>query len=140
MKNQFNKQKNKPLNVALMLIFSAFAVQLIFFIAASAVALMFDIERSSYYIFSVAAFVSGSIASGFITAQKKREKGMLYGVLYSLPSSITVMLISAAINGFSVDYNILLSLAFMLTGAAAGGVISVNLKPRKIKLHKHKAR
>ena len=74
------------------------------------------------------------VASGFITASKKREKGMLYGTLYSLPSNITVMLVSAAFNSFSIDYNLFLTFSLLVVCSAAGGVLSVNIKPKKPKI------
>lgn len=132
MKNQLRKTKNNKTNSPLMLIFSAFVLQVIFFLAACILALSFDIERDNYYIFSVAAFAVGSIASGFVTARVLKKNGMLYGTLFALPSNLLCILLSAVLNKFSVDYNLLLSFALLIVCSAAGGVISVNLRPKKI--------
>ena len=134
MKKQQHKLKNKSAAESLTLILTAFALYIIMLVSACLVALIFDINRYNYYIFSVVSLSLAGVASGFITARKKREKGMLYGTLYSLPSNITVMLVSATFNSFSIDYDLFLTFSLLVVCSAAGGVLSVNIKPKKPKI------
>lgn len=132
MKKQPNKNKSKRENTPFLLILYALLTETAFFIASCILALILDIKQGNYYIFCLAALSVGSLASGFISARITRKKGMLNGIIYALPSNILFTLISASLNSFSVDYNVILSLAMLVVCSAAGGIASVNIRSRKI--------
>ena len=140
MKKQPNKNKSKRENTPFLLILYALLTETAFFIASCILALILDIKQGNYYIFCLAALSVGSLASGFISARITRKKGMLNGIIYALPSNILFTLISASLNSFSVDYNVILSLAMLVVCSAAGGIASVNIRSRKVITPKHAKR
>ena len=137
MKKQLNKNKSKKINTPVFLILYAFASGLLFFLAACILALIFDIGRENYYIFAAASLCIGSFSSGFISARKTRQKGMLNGIIYALPSNMVFTITSAALNSFSVDFNMIITFILLIICSAAGGIASVNIRSRKIITPKH---
>ena len=80
-----------------------------------------------------AALIIGSSASGFISGKFKRKKGYIYGVLFSLPFNLILLVISLFVNSFSVDYMLPVCLLGSVISSSLGGMLSVNIK-KKVKI------
>ena len=132
-KSKVKKQKGKQNENLLLFLMPLFLILLSLF-TASLFSVIFDLKISLNFpvitvIFSLCTFISA-----FLTANKKRENGLVTGIIYNLPSIILVELLSLILNGFSADINLLLSFLTMLISSALGGVIGVNQK-QKAKRH-----
>ena len=124
-KNKARKQKVRQ-NENLLMFLLPFVLLFSALLLASLVSVFIDLEKKLNFpvitvIFSFCTFLS---------AFKKREKGLVAGIIYNLPSVIIILLLSLILNGFSVDLNILLSFVTMLISSALGGVIGVNRKQK----------
>lgn len=109
------------------------AIYLIVFIAASLVSYIEGVEFDLFYPISLSCLAVSSFLSGMIAGRKKRENGLINGILYALPSVLIVLIVSLLINKFTFDFCILLSILLSLIFAGIGGIVSVNHK-RKIKI------
>ena len=132
-KSKVKKQKGKQNEKLLLFLMPLFLILSSLF-TASLFSVIFDLKISLNFpvitvIFSLCTFISA-----FLTANKKRENGLVTGIIYNLPSIILVELLSLILNGFSSDINLLLSFLTMLISSALGGVIGVNQK-QKAKRH-----
>lgn len=137
--NKSKKSQGSKINISLVLILYSFAIQSAVFIASCILSLILGVKQPDYYIVSLVALALGSAVSGFISGKKRREKGMLFGTLYALPSNLIYILISVVLNGFKIDYNLFLSFALLVACSAAGGVVSVNTRSKaKIKTKRTK--
>ena len=97
---------------------------------SSSVIFAFDIS-SDYFLFII-LFGLGNLLTGYIVGKKKKKKGLIFAVLYTLPTNLLIVLISTLINDFNVDYIIFITFIILVISSATGGIISVNLK-NKIK-------
>ena len=97
---------------------------------ASLVSVFIDLEKKLNFPVITVIFSLCTFLSAFLVAGKKREKGLVAGIIYNLPSVIIILLLSLIANGFSADLNILLSFVTMLISSALGGVIGVNRKQK----------
>ncbi|MBR5437521.1 MAG: TIGR04086 family membrane protein [Clostridia bacterium] len=77
----------------------------------------------SFVFIAVASFISG-----FVTGITKRKNGLMTAFLTALPFNVFFIIISAFMNSFSFDYNILISLTVGGLLSALGGIISVNVR------------
>ena len=134
--SKLSQNSNQPR----LLILVAFLTQTVIFFLSCVLAMLFDVRRPDYYIVSVVSLSLGSLLSGFISGKKRREKGLMYGTLFVLPSNIIYIVLSLALNGFNFDYNVLLSLLMLVACSAAGGVASVNIRAKKPKIPKRSKR
>lgn len=78
----------------------------------------------------VTAVISG-FAGGFASLRPIKQKGVLYGTLCGIISSVLCMAILFVINGNKAGNGIFIFMAAMILGGAAGGVSAVNLKIKK---------
>jgi len=97
---------------------------------SSSIIFAFDIS-SDYFLFII-LFGLGNLLIGYIVGKKKKKKGLIFAVLYTLPTNLLIVLISTFINDFNVDYIIFITFIILVISSATGGIISVNLK-NKIK-------
>ena len=122
------KTENKHVN-ELFLFFQSIIIQLMVFVAGALVGLILDVDSESYLIISCVSLAVGSFLSGFAISRKKRSKGLLNGVIYSLPI-LVFPLISLFFNKFSIDFSLLINVLIILIFSASGGIVSVNIRKR----------
>lgn len=128
-KNKARKQKVRQ-NENLLMFLLPFVLLFSALLLASLVSVFIDLEKKLNFPVITVIFSFCTFLSAFLVAGKKREKGLVAGIIYNLPSVIIILLLSLILNGFSVDLNILLSFVTMLISSALGGVIGVNRKQK----------
>ena len=103
----------------------------VFFISAL-ISLLVGIKSSSIFLVSIITFSLSSLICAYISAFRNRKNGICTGILSIALQIVVFELISVIINGFSIDYNILITSAFMILAAVIGGIAGVNtrLKPK----------
>ena len=125
------RQKSDNTKTSELIIFlKCMAVYILVFVISSVASLLFDIDNHTYTVVSVCSFSVSSFLAGFVVGRTKRKNGLVNGVVYSLPATVIFTIVSVAVNGFKVDYILPVSVLCMLLFAAAGGVISVNIKKK----------
>lgn len=134
MANSFYKKKNSRNYSTLkqqvtMFLIPLLSITLVYTTACIA-AYIINVKQENYFIFSMGGLCLGCAAAGFITGVKKRRKGMIYAVLYSLPSIVLYAVISMIINSFKIDYTLIVSVVLPVIFSALGGIISVNMRTR----------
>ena len=129
-KNKSSRRRNKSNNESLMFFLTPLLIFTISFFAVSLLSVIFDLQKHLNFPVITAILSLCTFLSAFLTSKKKREKGLITGIIHNLPSITLIELISLLLNGFSPDLNLLLSLATMLIASALGGVVGVNSKQK----------
>ena len=125
-----NSSKNENIRIILV----AVVIQLVAYLITSLVCFAADIKRDILVIFSLIAFSIGSFTASFYTGRKKRKKGLINGVLFTLPANTVLIASSLIANNFSCDYFMLITASVLIVSSALGGIISVNVRKKsKIK-------
>ena len=104
----------------------AVLIYVIIFIIISSVALVADLPAKYDFLCSLLGFTISSFAVGFYVGQKLRQKGLLAGIIYSLPANTLVVLISLIFSDFSFGINIVITAIALLVTAGVGGIVAVN--------------
>ena len=128
-KNKARKQKGRQ-NENLLMFLLPFILLFSALLLTSFVSVIIDLEKKLNSPVITVIFSLCTFLSAFLIASKKREKGLVTGVIYNSPSIIIILLLSLILNGFSADLNILLSFVTMLISSALGGIIGVNRKQK----------
>lgn len=82
-------------------------------------------DKSYFYITSIlSAFANFS--GGFYAGMKLKQNGLVTALLFSIPTTMIVLLISISINNFHIDLTLLFTAIIMLCGGMLGGITSVN--------------
>lgn len=127
------KTKSKKTNSDISVYLKVITAQFLTFFILSLIAYLSDIKASHFYLISIASLSSGSVIAGFIAGKSKQRKGLVYGMLFSLPFNAAVLIISLFLNSFSFDYMAVISLILSVVLSGIGGSVSINLK-KKIKV------
>ena len=134
MQKNSKKKTVQPSTANVMLFLYNFLIITACIFLLSIVALIADLNNNAYHIYSIAGISAGSMICGFINGRKKKQNGLLNGVIFTLPSNLLLIIFSLYLNEFSADYLLIFSIGFSLMFAALGGVLSVNIKKKtKIK-------
>lgn len=104
----------------------ALIVGFFIFVTVCLIAYFTDLITKHDYYVSLLAFSSISFLTGFYSGIKIRNKGLITGIVFSVPIITLFLIISLALNGFKADYNILYSVVSMFVFASAGGIFAVN--------------
>lgn len=129
-KNERIRKKSKSNNENLMYFLSPLLLFVICFFAVSLISMIFDLQKSLNFPVITVILSLCTFLSAFLTAKKKRENGLVTGIIYNLPAILLLELISLILNSFLLDLNLLLSLGTMLIASALGGVVGVNSKQK----------
>lgn len=106
------------------------AVEAVVLTAVSILSLIFYVSTDYYYILMLISLAAGGFASGFIYCRKKRQKGLVNGLIVSLAADLLLLILSLILNGFSFDYHIILSAVCHILMSGAGGIVSVNIRKK----------
>ena len=123
------KQKNSD-NKNLIMFLLPLIVLLSALFVTSVVSSLSDIGKHLNFPVITVIFSFCTFFTAFLAANMKREKGLVTGVIYNLPTIIIVLLVSLILNRFSADLNLLLSFITMLISSSLGGVIGVNRRQK----------
>lgn len=96
------------------------------FVTVSAVMLLVGLPSKYDIIVSLAAFSLVTVSVGYFSGIKIRSKGMVIGLLFSLPIITLVTMTSLIFNNFKADINIVYSIVSMLISSSVGGILAVN--------------
>lgn len=125
------KRENNTWNIFLSVqIFAVIIYLIVFFIGAFA-AMVIDLSSKNDYIFSLLLFAVCSFATGFFAGIKRRENGLIIGVLSASPLNSAVVILSLIFNSFSVDSNIIITVLVLIAASGAGGILAVNKRIRR---------
>ncbi len=108
-----------------------FIIYLLIFFFISILALISDLSEAYMFPLSVAAFSFASYLSGTFVGLKKREKGLINGVLFTLPVNFVLFFAALISVSFKPDLSIIISIIIFTFSSAVGGITGVNLKLKK---------
>lgn len=116
-------------------IFVGSAVSVIMFFVLLALFALFSLKNganSSLYVPAgiVFALLSG-IAGGFAAVRPIKQKGIPYGALSGLISSLFCSAVLFVVNGNKAGSGLFILAGLIILGSAAGGIGAVNLKFKK---------
>ncbi len=97
-----------------------------FFLIGAFIALAVDLPSKYDYIYSLSLFAVSSLLTGFFAGMKLREKGLVVGVLYTLPLNAIITLISLVFSDFSVGINFAVTVTVLVISGSIGGILAVN--------------
>ena len=130
-KSNKTRSENDSLNIFLKIQLIGAIIYISVFILTSVLSLVTDVSQNYDTIITLIAFAFSSFISGFYAGRKKRQNGLLTGVIYTLPLNAIVLIISAIISDFKVDYLIAVSAVTLVLSAGLGGILSVNMRHRR---------
>lgn len=125
------KSENAVINTFLKIEIIGAFIYFIMFIMSAFIEMSADFKSGSDMIVSLAVFSLCSFLTALIAGVKIRERGLLVGLIYTLPLNTLVLLLSLLFADFSVDFHFLISVAFLLLSGAVGGIVGVNLRLRR---------
>lgn len=128
-RNKNKKQKSRQ-NENLIMFLLPLIILFSALMLTSIVSVLLDLEKGLSFSVITAIFSLCTLLSAYLTSYRKRENGLVTGIIYNLPSVLVILLLSVILNGFSADLNILLSFASMLISSALGGILGVNRKQK----------
>ena len=125
------KAENAAINTFVKIEIFGAVIYLLMFTMSAFIAMSVDLKRGSDMLVSLAVFSLCSFITALIAGVKIRERGLLVGLIYTLPLNTLVLLLSLFFADFSVDISFLISAVFLLLSGAAGGIVGVNLRLRR---------
>lgn len=128
-RNKNKKQKSRQ-NENLIMFLLPLIILFSALMLTSIVSVLLDLEKWLSFSVITAIFSLCTLLSAYLTSYRKRENGLVTGIIYNLPSVLIILLLSVILNGFSADLNILFSFASMLISSALGGILGVNRKQK----------
>ena len=123
------KQKGRMYEKFLMFILP-FLITMAAIFVISLISVALDLEKHLNFPVIAATIGFCAFISAFLCANKKRENGLITGIICNLPSAAIFLLLSLILNGFSADLNLLLILITTLISSALGGIVGVNRKQK----------
>lgn len=95
-------------------------------LTASLVCFVTDIDYDKYYIILLCAAVTAAFLSGFSSSRKIKKKGMIIGIISSLPIVILILTVSLILNGAQMTMLMPVTLASVILTGAVSGSVGVN--------------
>ncbi len=126
--NRVDRQKNKKL---IALEFIVLAVHSLFYIIICTLYYFVEVPHEKQYYISLVIITLSYLIGGLIVGKTMKSNGLVYGLLYNLPSITITVISSLAINSFSFDHRFFLSFLLMLIMSSLGGILAVNSKHKK---------
>ncbi|MDD6011333.1 MAG: TIGR04086 family membrane protein [Oscillospiraceae bacterium] len=109
----------------------ALIVYLLLFMGAAYISIAADLGRKYDFILSCGALCLAAFATAYFSGRKLKEKGLIVGLLFTLPMNVLFLLISLLINNFSVSLHLPIITAALLAAGALGGISAVNKKQKR---------
>ena len=134
LKPKFKKKtftKNPSVDVFIKVQIFALLMDVLIFALFSYVALISDLPIKYDFLCALVCFAISNFLVGFYTGLKSRQNGLLYGVIYSLPTNVIVILISLILSNFNVSMNIAITALVLPLCAGIGGIVAVNSRLRR---------
>lgn len=89
-----------------------------------------EISTGVVPVLSICSFAVAAFAAGFIAVRPKRKNGISVGFISALPVMTISSAIIVAINGGSISYIFIITLASQVLCSMAGGVTAANLRKK----------
>ena len=116
-------------------IFVGSAVSAVMFFAFLALFALFSLKngtKSTLYVpVGIAFALLSGVAGGFAAVRPIKQRGVAYGALSGLISSLLCSLVLFVVNGNKAGSGLFILAGVMILAGAAGGIGAVNLKLRK---------
>lgn len=110
-----------------------FLIHIFIFIVITIISFLSALKFDLIYPVSLLSVATSNFISGILSGYIKRQKGLINGILFSLPSNVIFIILSLLTNKFLSDYKIIISVIVAFFFSAIGGIISVNYK-RRVKI------
>ncbi len=131
LKTRRNKRDTSPGNVFLSSQLLTAIIYAVAFVATAFSVMISGVSFSDYSFISIGAFGLASFVSAFLAGMKTRKKGMITGLLYTLPENLLILALSLIFNGFTADLNLLYLVLTLTLTATVGGILAVNKRFKK---------
>jgi putative membrane protein (TIGR04086 family) len=125
------KAENAVINTFIRIEIIGLLIYVVVFLLSALIAMSVGLKSNYYMIISLLMFSVCSFVTALTAGRKIRERGLLVGVIYTLPLNTLVLLLSLFYADFSVDYHFVVSAISLLLSGAVGGVVGVNLRFRR---------
>ena len=125
MRKTYNKTNNSTVKILKLTLYN-FAIEAFIFVSLCLVMLLSNLNLSLIYPLTISGLCLGNFISGYINGKSIKQHGLINGLIYTLPSTSLILLISLYINDFSVGYRVILSTVLLCVFSAFGGILSVN--------------
>lgn len=99
----------------------------------SLIMVKFDYSEKSVPIMALISALLASFIAGFWSAKCIRKKGLMIGVVTSLPLAVVMITFVIVANGGAVGSLAVTTVMLMICFSALGGIMSVNTKSKNIK-------
>ena len=137
MQKQLNSAKRKAsgnfISSDLSLVLANTLIHFLIFILITIISFLSALKFDLLYFGSLICIAISNFLSGMLSGHAKRQKGLINGILFSVPSNIVFIILSLITNKFHFDYMIIVSITVAVFFSEIGGIIAVNFK-RKIKI------
>ena len=124
------KSKNKETKDNMILFTLPFVLCFLSILFFTTVALIFDINKSINFPVMLVLICICLFVSAYLSSMKKRQNGLVTGIIYNTPTIILILFLSAISNSFKIDFNVLITLIASIIVSALGGIMGVNSKLR----------
>ncbi len=125
------KSENLIINTFVKIQLMGIIIYAVIFLLSSMIAMSADLKQSYDIIISLTTFSMCSFITALFAGLKIRERGLLVGLIYTLPLNSLILLISLCFADFEIDFRIFLTGLMLLIFGAIGGVAGVNLRLRR---------
>ena len=125
------KAENAVINTFIRIEIIGLLIYVVVFLLSALIAMSVGLKSNYYMIISLLMFSVCSFVTALTAGTKIRERGLLVGVIYTLPLNTLVLLLSLFFADFSLDYHFVVSAISLLLSGAVGGVVGVNLRFRR---------
>ena len=129
--NRIRKSENAVIHTFIKVQIFGLTIYLLLFLLSGFIVMSADLKHSYDLLFSLATFAVCSFITAFYAGTKIRERGIIVGLIYTLPLNTLVMLVSLIFADFKADYIVLISVVILLLSGVIGGITGVNLRLRR---------
>lgn len=122
-----NKLKNGNLkNNVTTAIIKSLIIFALFISTAACLCYFTDMDFDKYYIVLIISAVISAFISGFSYSRKMRKKGILCGIISSLPIALILITLSLILSKASVTVLLPITVAAIVLSGAVSGTLGVN--------------
>lgn len=121
-----SKNENTVINFYLKTQVISLIITILLFIIVSVIALFADIPESYDLIAALFVIIASTFVTAYYSGLKIRSKGIIVGIIYTLPINSLIIITSLAVNNFEIGFNLLFCCLAGILSGAVGGIVAVN--------------
>lgn len=127
-KKKLNKdaEKYKILKEMLFLTFRSITVFILMILLTAFICYITDIEYDKYSLIMILSATLSSFVSGFFYSRRMKQKGILHGMLSSLPIAFITVIITLIISDSQLSVMLPIAVASIILSGAISGSFGVN--------------